>query len=324
MAATVFADLVDQSPIYAEYLRALLPEKTALINSGVASLVPLADMRSRGGKTFAIPFYKEFTTAPEILTAAADLTIRPASTGKDIGVVCARGTAMGSEDIAAIFAGDDPMVEFSNQMANYWGRNLDLALVKVASGASAAIASTHTRDYSSANFDVDMVIDAVDLLGDNSEELSVIIMHSKVAHRAEKLNLIKYPTATDAGAGSSLLRSGSIGNRRVIVSDAVPVNGSGASAVYSTFIAGQGAMALFYQKDLKLEAERLPRLAGGTDVLVSTIHFVPHLNYVKWTGTAGGTTPSNTELATLGNWSKVAGNDKDIRFVELQSLANLS
>lgn len=328
MAATAFSDLVNKSPVYAAYMEAFLPEKIQMVRSGAVAINPRSDVigefSRHGGKTFSIPFYKEIAQSnAELLTANTALTRRAITTGADIGVVCARGLAMAAEDIAAIFAATDPIRECARQMANFWGRQLDTSLIKVLAGAIASESAAYRLDKSAQEFSYDLIIDAVDLLGDASENLSIIVMHSKVAHKLQKANLLTYPTATEIGA-QGLLKEGRIGNRVVFVTDQTTKTGTGSTAVYSTYVLRPGAMSLFYQKNLKLEADRDALLAGGTDTLVSTVHYVPHLNLVKWIGTAAGTTPTDTELATSGNWDSVAGNVKDVGAVEILSLANLS
>jgi len=322
VAATAFSDLVNKSPVYAAYMEAMLPEKIQLVRSGAVSINPRSDVvgefSRHGGKTFSIPFYKEISQShAELLTANTNLTRRAMTTGADIGVVCARGLAMSGEDIAAIFAGTDPVREAARQMSNFWARQLDTSLIKVLTGAIAS-ETAYQLDKSAQEFSPDLLIDAADILGDEGDSLSIVIMHSKVAHKLQKANILTYPNATDVGA-NHLLREGRIGQRVVFVTDQAPV----ASSVYSTFLLRPGAMSLYYQKNLKLEANREPLLAGGTDDLVSTIHYVPHLNYIKWIGTASGTTPTDTELATSGNWDSVAGNTKDVGAVEIKSLATL-
>jgi len=323
MAATAFSHLIDKSPTYLpEYFEAKLPEKSVMISSGLAQGIPQAEsaLKSNGGKTVAMNFYDEFTTAEEVLAADTDLTVRNMTTDSDIGVVCARGLAVGAEDLARVLAATDPLAEFAKQRTNYWARAIDTALIKVAAGALGALGATVQLDKSANDFNFNFIIEGVDLMGDNSDELSIILMHSKVFHKCLLLGLVSYPDATAIGAGPSIMNGGFIGNRRVYVSDQLPVS----SNVYSTYVAASGAFSILFQKDIRVELERLPRKAGGTDVIVNTVHFVPHKNYVKYTGTASGITPTNAELATTGNWSGVADNDKNYRVVEIKSLASLT
>lgn len=320
--ATTFTDLSAQSEVYAAYMEAMLPEKMVMVQSGVATINGVGiDLGAMRGKTVAVPRYEELSGDEQVLAAATNLTINPIGTYKDVGVVCARGKAWGAEDFAAILAGADPMREISRQSSNYWGRKFDTALIKVASGALAACGATHQLDKSGANFDFTFIIEAADKLSDNQDELSIIGLHGRTYSLAQKLGLVTYPTVVPApGAGPYVLAGGFIGRRRVVVSDQFPV----AANVYSTFLFGSGAMTLVYQKALKLEAERQALLAGGTDILVTTAHFIPHLYEVAWQGMPAGATPTNTELATSGNWTKVADNDKNIRAVEIKHLASLT
>ena len=328
MAATTFTDLIDKSPTYIpEYLEAMLPEKSVMISSGLAVRNTALDsiIKGQGGKTVAIPFFAEHTTDEEVLAANSNLTVYSMSSDKDIGVVCARGKAVGEEDIAVILAAANPLQEYARQQLNIWARAVDRALIKVATGAVGALAASLLVDQSAAEFSTNYVFDAVDLLGDESDALGIILMHSRVYHKLQKQGVISYPTVTPDAAGAEVVVfGGMLGRRRVFVSDQLPTTGAGNAKVYSTYIAAPGAMTLGFQKELTSEPYRLPLLAGGTSVIVNTIHFVAHKNFIKWTGTASGLTPTNTELATTSNWSGVADNIKNYRMVEIKTLATLS
>lgn len=328
MAATAFANLVDKGSVFLqEYMTANLPEKSVMISSGLFAPDPVMQsvIRAQGGKTVSVPWYKEFTQDQQIPTADTDLTVYSLATNKDIGVVCARAIAPGAEDIAKIFAATDPLAEMGRQWTNYWSRKIDASCIKVLTGTLAAIGSTHQlTTYNTQNFDYTHLLAAVDLQGDNSDAMTIIVCHSKVYHRMKLLKLVNYKDATDRGGGDLIYFGGTVDGRRVYVSDQVPTTGSGDTKVYSTYVAAPGVAALMFQKDITFEPYRLPLKAGGTDVVVSTVHYVPHLYRTQWTGTASGTTPTNTELGTSGNWTSVIDNVKDVPIVELQTYATLA
>jgi hypothetical protein len=317
MAAVTFTTLIDKSPTFlSEYMSAMLPEKSVMVSSGAARIDDQlgAQLSAQGGKTLSRRLYDEDTTDEEVLAAATNLTVQALTTDADIVAVCARGRARGSEDLAAILAQADPLAEFAAQRTNYWARKFDTALIKVATGALGALGATvQYTDPASSPFAYEHVLGAVDLMGDNSEDLSIIICHSKIYHDMLRQNIVTFPNAGAVGQASVFL-GGFIGNRKVVVSDQVYNTGG----VYSTYIVAPGAFTLAFQKQVTVEAYREPLLAGGTEILVDTVHFVAHKNYVKWSGTAAGITPTNAELATTGNWTGVAGNDKMYRAVELQ------
>lgn len=317
MAAVAFSNLINHSPTYlSEYMTAMLPEKSVMVSSGAARIDSAlgAQLAQLGGKTISRRLYDEDTTDAQVLTADTDLTVYGLTTDADIMAVCARGRARGAEDVAGILAQADPLAEFAAQRTNFWARQLDTALIKVATGALGALGATVQYTASSSSpFSYDFVLKAVDLMGDNSEDLSIIICHSKIYHEMLRLNLVSFPNASAVGQ-QGVYAGGFIGNRRVIVSDNVYNTGG----VYSTYIVAPGAFTLAFQKEVSIEEDRQPLKAGGTSILVDTVHFVAHKNFVKWSGTASGLTPTNTELATTGNWTGVAGNTKMYRAVELQ------
>jgi hypothetical protein len=317
MAAVTFTTLIDKSPTFlSEYMSAMLPEKSVMVSSGAARIDDQlgAQLSAQGGKTLSRRLYDEDTTDEEVLAAATDLTVQALTTDADIVAVCARGRARGAEDIAGILAQADPMAEFAAQRTNYWARKLDTALIKVATGALGALGSTVQYTASSGSpFAYDFILAAADKMGDNSDDLSIVVCHPKIYHDMLRLNLVTYQNAGAVGQAGVFL-GGFIGGRRVVVSDQVYNTGG----VYSTYIVAPGAFTLAFQKQVSVEVDRQPLKAGGTDIVVDTVHFVAHKNYVKWTGTAGGITPTNAELATTGNWAGVAANAKMYRAVEMQ------
>ena len=98
--------------------------------------------------------------------------------------------------------------------------------------------------------------------------------------------------------------------KRVIIDDSCPV----ASGVYTTYLFGPGAIGLGNgAAPVPTETDR-DSLAGD-DILINRKHFILHPRGVKWVGTAAGASPTNTELTTGTNWSKVY-EDKAIRMVK--------
>ena len=56
----------------------------------------------------------------------------------------------------------------------------------------------------------------------------------------------------------------------------------------------------------------------GIDYLINRTHYLVHPNGISWVGNAAGNSPSNAELATGTNWSKVFTDNRNIRITQLR------
>ena len=99
--------------------------------------------------------------------------------------------------------------------------------------------------------------------------------------------------------------------KRIIVDDKMPVS----AGVYTDYFFGQGAIG-YNEGTPKVpsEVERNGLVGGGEEYLISRRHYVMHPRGVKWIGSPAADTPTNAELATAGNWSRVY-DQKNIRIV---------
>ncbi len=311
--------------VVSEVALSVVVEKTALVQSGVA--VPdygRIDL-SKGGDLFKIPFIPDFTGDAEVLTEGNALTPASFSAGEDVGVVCRRGKAWAYTAIAEITTGKDINQIIGERLGRFWARVYDKSLLSVLKGA---LPDTHKLDVSQNKFgqpdvtiDIYRIMDTLQLLGDNADNVEVVIMHSKVYTDLLKANLVQFPNSQTT---DNLIRQGEFGTilgRRIIVSDSVTVeaytldDGQGNTETryrYYTYFCQPGAMYFAFQRDLMTEQDK--DILAQQKFLVSTAHYVPHLKGVKWN--SGALNPSDTELANPANWQKV-WDDKAIRVVAL-------
>lgn len=297
-------------------------EKTGLVTSDYNNV----DIRE-GGHFAEVRFYNQLdaTDADEVLEDDKSLTPSKISTGKDIGVVCHRGKAWGSRDLAAILSGDDPQKELANQVGKYWARRIAQALIAVLNGnfnASGPLGTGATHPHAldqavTSGTPVTLAhtsaIDTAKLLGDAMGDLEVIIMHSKVYADLLKEKLVEFPTIFSPDMVDVKTKGKYLG-MEIIVSDDVPVDTSTPSFYkYTTYMAKKGCMYLGRQRDLMSETDR--DILAFEDVISTNIHFVPHIKLCKWNTT--DTNPTNTALATYGNWTSVANDHKFIGLVAI-------
>lgn len=330
MATTKIADIITPevlaSMASAEISNFLDFERTGLCTSDYNNV----DIR-QGGTFAEVPFYNQLdqTTEPsEVLEDDKSLTPSKITTGKDIGVVCHRGKAWGSRDLAKIISGSDPQKEIAKQVGKYWAKDLRTTFINVLNGLFAATTGVLGKDATNPHklavgvttgtavpFSHVNALAAMNLIGDAMNDFDVIIMHSKVYTDLVTAKLTTWslgfnPETVKADGNDSYL------GKKIIVSDNVPVDVSTpAYPIYTTYFAKKGSMYLGRQQDLMTETDR--DILAFEDVISTSIHFVPHVKLCKWKVTT--TNPTNAVLATSTNWEVVANDHKFIGLVALDT-----
>jgi hypothetical protein len=174
------------------------------------------------------------------------------------------------------------------------------------------------------------VAEAKSLLGDQGDKLTAIAMHSKVYYDLVERKAIDYVATTDARGSTTTQSGGSLVaayggsvevpvycGLRVIVSDDVQTVGSGATTEYATYFFTQGAIASGEQMAMQTETDR--DILAKSDAMSIDLHYVYHPVGAKWGVTT--TNPTRTQLATVGNWSKVY-ETKNLGIVRATNLSN--
>lgn len=329
MATTKIADIIVPevlaSMASAEISNFLDFEKTGLCSSDYNNV-----NIKEGGNFAEVPFYNQLDTTTdvdEVLEDDKSLTPTKISTGKDIGIVCHRGKAWGSRDLAAIIQGDDPQKEIAKQVGKYWAKRLRTALISVLNGnfnASGPLGTGATAPHlldvgvttgTAVPFSHTYALQAMNLLGDAMNDFDVVIMHSKVYTDVVNAQLVTFATQFDPKSYNPNDPGKYLG-KQIIVSDDVPVDtGTASYYKYTTYFAKKGCMYLGRQRDLMTETDR--DILAFEDVISTNIHFVPHIKLCKWSQTT--TNPTNTALATYTNWESVANDHKFIGLCALVS-----
>lgn len=316
MAATVLGDVVVPE-IFNPYVIERTAELSAFWQSGMVARVSDISL-GNGGSQVQMPFWQDLAGDDQLLSTDTDLEVSPIEAEKDVAVVNARALVYGSKDLAGALSGDDPMEAIGDLVAAKWSRRMQAALINIFNGAMGALAAestpVNTLDISglagaAAVFDGEAFIDALGQLGDAETRLSAVAVHSATYRLMKKQGLIEFIREFE-GAEAIPFYMG----KRVIVDDGMPVS----NGVYTTALFGEGAIGWAEgTPPVPSEVERNALVGGGEEYLVSRRHFILHPRGIKWKGTASKDTPSNTELATVGNWERVyeAKNVRIVRFV---------
>jgi hypothetical protein len=265
------------------------------------------DFGDNGGKFVTALFRNRPNDAEQIMADTKDLTVNKFTYGQQSTPIMERAQSYGITDLAVDLGGDDPLEDMAEFWADYWIKRQQIVLINVLNGALGASSATdNVYDISglagaNAVIGPNAFIIASNLLGDQSDQIVAVAMHSAFYTSLLLQNLITFvPTA---GQGKPIPQY--LG-KDVIVDDGLPYNTS--TKVGTLFLGKRGAVT-YQEAGLKtpIEVERQALVNSGQEYSVSRKKYIMHPNGFKWDTSATITdpTPNNAELATSANWTRV-------------------
>ena len=315
MAETKIIDIIIPE-VFLPYVIEKTSEKSALIQSGIIQTDAEFDrLASAGGNIVEMPFWQDLSGDDEVISDGGSLTVNKITTEKDRARKHQRGKAWGANDLAKFLSGDDPMGAIASLVADYRARRLQAKLLSTLGGifgaasmSSNLLAIHKTSGAADASNMLNGLtfIDAVQLMGDQKEKLTAVMMHSAVEAHLLKLDLIDYvPDST----GKEMLSV--FQGKRVVVDDSLTPTTVDSKPVYPTYLFGEGAVALGYSSEdepldggfgtWQLEYGR-NGLAGET-WLANRWRCILHPRGIAWhEASVAGDSPTNAELSTQSNW----------------------
>jgi Major capsid protein 13-like len=293
----------------------------AFILSGIVANDPaLNALASQGGTLINMPYWDDLSGDSEELSDGTALTVGKITAGKDVARLHMRGKAWGVNDLAKALSGDDPLQVIGSKVAKFWVGERQKILIKSLKGIFASSnMDTNKYDISAAagaasNITAVETLNAKQKMGDNADKLTAIAMHSAVFTYLQQQDLIDTVVPSDGGEPFQTYLT-----YRVIVDDGL-VDTAG---VYETYLFGQSAFGLG-NGEAPVPTENDRDSLAGEDVLINRQHFLLHPRGVKWTETTcAGATPTFTEIATAGNWTRVY-DPKNVRIVLFKHKINVA
>jgi len=322
--ATLRSDIIVPE-VFTPYVIEQTTQRDAFLASGVVR--PMAELNAtEGGDFINVPFWKANLSGDfEVLSDSSSLTPGKITADKQVGVILHRGRAFEARDLAALAAGSDPMAAIGAKVADYVANQRQKDLLSCLKGVFGTLGTTSS---SAAFFGLTIdgesgdtppcsahahVAEARSLLGDQGDKLAAVCMHSKVYYDLVERRAIDYVSTADARGTSTTQSGGSMvaafGNPtvptymglRVIVSDDVQTEGSGASSEYATYFFTEGAVASGEQMAMQTETDR--DILAKSDAMSIDLHYCYHPVGSKWAVTT--VNPTRAQLETVSNWSKV-------------------
>lgn len=304
MAATGLGDIIKPVAISRQFT-ALLFDHLVFTSSGAAT-ADFDALAQEGGDTITMKRFGEDTVADEVNDGSTSTAGLIASV-KDVGVVLHRKRVRGVDDVvkAALGTGDSDAVnaEIAKTQAYYWTKMSELSLVSVFKGLfdnTSGILKDTNRLVGGAPASFNGVVDAMALLGDNMNDLSIMIASSKAWAGLTKEVGSKANYIAITGPDGKIEPSPFYEGRRVLLTDQMPKTTIGGIDYYPIILARPASLAFAYQRNLSL-AYQMNALVP-TEILTSKIDFVAHVRGTKWVGAIPTGGPSNTNLEDPASW----------------------
>lgn len=336
MAGTTLNDVIVPE-LFTPYVVKKTMEKSALIQSGIITNNSEFDkLASQASPVVNMPFFEDLTGESESVIEGVDLNAAGIESGQDVAAIIRRAKMWSATDLSAALAGKDPMEAIASLVAGFWARDMQKELVAVLKGIFGTITgatgtewTTDTTLLSSNILDISggtgnaakwsgaAFIDAEQCLGDAKTLLTGVCMHSAVEAALKKQNLI------ETVQPSNDVAFGLYQGKRVIVDDGCPFTGTGANMVFSTYLFGEGAIALGNGSPVGFvptETDRDKKKGSGIDYLINRKTNILHPRGVAFTSKNVAKKkegPTRLELADPKNWIPVY-DPKQIRIVEFR------
>ena len=206
----------------------------------------------------------------ETISDGAAFTPQKITQEDEKGPVVKIGKAFSSTDWARFAGAGDPYVEAAKQLLGGFGAAVDRLAI---TGGVASLPAMLTDIYSATTprtLDYDAVVDARAKWGDESDDIALMVSHSKVESDVLKLkDATGRPLVTDAANGGLSKFAGIPWGKsdRVSASSATPPK-------YTTIIAKKNAIALWYNGKPVVEVGR--DILGTSDIVVVSTYAVVH------------------------------------------------
>lgn len=339
MAATVLTDIDFNSSTWKDTFAGEFTDRLGFLSSGVMKEAP--DNMIGGmdkGYTTTFTAWDTLTGDTDVIAAGLTTTVNSLGTWKDIAVWCEREKAWGAEQIVNVVTGKDPAAEVARQLAQYAANELHKQAMSTLSGVfSVELATTHStgNDYVGATISREGVLNAKQKLGDNMDMLEVALLNSKVHNDAIMDGIIANQIN---GVANEQFRSGLVGPMFGMI-PTITDKLTATASVYPSYFAAKGSMVYKFRDrpassqtnanlykinangvNVEIERHRVALTNGGQDVLILRFSATTHVLGVQYDGSGTSTNPTNAQLATAANWTKVAPDDKLIRIVQLKTL----
>src|SRR5512146_1764176 len=227
MAKTAVADII----VPTEFEKYAIERTAEMSRFGECGIVEVAsqfdELAAGGGREVKMPFWKDLTATRQLLNDSGSLTVNKITSDQDIARIHNDAQVWSVNHLAKVISGDDPMQAIIDLVAAYWARIDEGLLVSCLKGMFAAasmsgnLLAIHSESVAGQSAATTLngatFVDACAKLGDVSDRLSAVAMHSATEAALRKLDLIDFLPDSE---GKAMLRT--FQGRRVVVDDTLP------------------------------------------------------------------------------------------------------
>lgn len=297
---------------------------TAIIESGAIQYnQEIAEQISRGSDLYTVPFYKTIGGTPANYDGNTDIPVVDTEGGYQSGIVFGRTQGWGERDFTIDYNHADPMGQIVSQVARFWRKYDQVTVLAILNAVFGVTPGTgyeqwaeHVTDLTSTGSVTDankvgpttFGDAAVKACGDAANgSFSLAFMHSVVANRLSGLQLLEFAKYTDARGIERPLPIGYANGYTVVVTDQVPVDASGTTPKYTSYLLGTGAIQTADAPvDVPSEVVRDAKTKGGRTELVTRVRKTYHPNGFTYAKAANdGPSPTLATLGTSEKWAPI-------------------
>jgi hypothetical protein len=300
-----------------------------LMASGLFDVATLESVIDKGGDYAQVPLKVQADDFTHVVLASDEtLTTSPTriTTNNSKYPVLWDASQKGLTEIDRIRTNEDWIADLSMSAGNKAAKRTIKQLDRVLKACLTA-QSAHIKDITAATtktVNVEALLDTKTLLGDQSQDLSIMLVHSKAINNLYKQLGAGSGYASNAVVAGEMIRNGALntilGVGTIVVSDDLTKDyGSGSSAgtdTYWTYMFRPGAVYHAYQEAPIFHEFVDSRSPSTLITLTWRMGYVVGPHGFAW-GSTGN--PTDSDLGTSGNWSVTTEDHRNIGVVALRS-----
>lgn len=317
---TRLSDVI-QIPVYDSYIAVNNPETSLLVRTGIIATSP--DMNALATGTaiaMTIPYWNDLdpnvepnysNDDPDDIATANKVTSASQNVRKSF-----LNQIYGSMDLTRELAGSDPMRQIKNRFGEYWVRQLQRRVISSALGVmndnvandsgdmTTNIALETTVGQTGANlFSRDAFVNAAFTMGDQTDSLKAIAMHSVVYKRLIKNDDIDFIPDSQGTLTATYLGSS------IIVDDSMPVI-AGTTSGFKYVSVLFGRQSILFGEGSALVPSWVYRNekagnGGGMEEIGERKEWVVHPNGFSWVeGSLTEFSPTLADLKLAAHWDR--------------------
>lgn len=270
-----------------------LRKKSAILNSS-AVIVGFEGIPKNGYRV-AVPVWGGLTG--EAQDAGQCLVPRGMNSAVAYAQIQRAGEAISVNKLVNDIGGTDPLAQLTSKLATFWERQIQGDLVASITGSYQALQDSATQlSVTAGATNFASIASALALYGEYMQDEYTIVMHSQVYAK------LLAAEATQFRPGADVNRFMTYAGMQVIIDNSVPVTGSGAGAVYTTYLIKSGSFVYGEQTlgNRALEADR--DILCDDDLVTSRKTYIIHPNAASFT-LDSLTKATRVQLANPANWA---------------------